>query len=768
MISGRRAVRMFAVVLVVCLSALVAIDREAFAQSLLEGGTIEAIRVEGTQRIEPATVRSYMRVNPGEPFDPERLDASLKNIFSTGLFADVALSRDGNDLVVTVVENPIISQIAFEGNDRIDDETLENEIQLRSRLVFTRTKVQQDVQRVLDIYRRSGRFAATVEPKVIQLEQNRVNLVFEVDEGPLTKIEGINFVGNKVFDDSDLEGEIASAEYSFWNFLTTTDTYDPDRLAFDRDLLLRFYRKEGYADFAVLSVVAELTEDREGFVITYTVDEGERYTFGDVEIVTGLRDVDPETLRQFVSFESGDWFNAQEVEVTANQITDALGNQGYAFVDIDPQVDKDSENRIISMTFNIQEGPKVFVERIDIEGNFRTVDKVIRREFQIVEGDAFNVSKLQRSRRRIQNLGFFSSVDFEDEPGSQPDRAVIKVAVEEQSTGSLSFGVGVSSASGPIGNIGIQERNLLGKGQDLRLNLRVAGAETQIRMGFTEPYFLDRNLSAGFDLFRITQDRSESSFDLERIGGSLRFGFNLSDKLRQVVRYSVEYSDISGFDNNTSEIIQDEGGDQIRGVLGNELRYDTLDNRFDPRRGFIAKLRNDLGGLAGGDAFFKNDLSSGYYYTVAKDWTLSVRGGVGAVIGIIGNETSVRDRFFLGGSEPRGFSFAGISPRDESNSDALGGNYYYSGTVEGSFPTGLPEDLAVRGRVFFDFGAAWDVDKRGTGADVDDSSAPRATIGTGISWNSPFGPLIVDFGWALQEEDFDETEILNFSFGTQF
>ena len=766
--SGQGVVRASAVLLIVLVGVLLFPCRQVWSQSLMGGGTIAAIRVEGTQRIEPATVRSYMRVNPGDPFDPERLDASLKNIFRTGLFADVSLRREGNDLVVTVVENPIISQIAFEGNDRVEDEVLSNEIQLRSRLVFTRTKVQQDVQRILDIYRRSGRFAATVEPKVIQLEQNRVNLVFEIEEGPLTKIEAINFVGNKVFDDSDLEDEISSAEYSFWNFLTSTDTYDPDRLAFDRDLLLRFYRKEGYADFAVLSVVAQLTEDREGFIVTYTVDEGERYKFGEVDIIAGLKDLDPETLRELISFETGDWFDAQEVDVTSNQIADALGNRGYAFVDVNPRVDKDSENQIINLTFDIQEGPKVFVERIEIEGNIRTVDKVIRREFKLVEGDAFNVSKLQRSRRRIQNLGFFRSVNLEDEPGSQPDRAVIKVSVEEQSTGNLSFGVGISSAVGPVGNIGIQERNLLGRGQDLRLNLRVAGSETQLRAGFTEPYFLDRNLSAGFDLFRITQDRDESSFDLERIGGSVRFGFSLAEELRQVVRLSVEYSDISGFDNDSSPIIEDEQGDEIRAVIGNEFRYDTLDNRFDPRNGFFAKLRNDLGGLAGDTSFFKHEMTSGYYYSVARDWTLSVRGGAGAVVGLLGDETSVRDRFFLGGSEPRGFKFAGVGPRDIDADDALGGNYYYSGTVEGSFPLGLPEDLAIRGRIFTDFGATWDVDDRGTGADVEDSSSPRASVGFGISWNSPFGPLIVDFAWAVEEEPFDETEILNFSFGTQF
>jgi outer membrane protein insertion porin family len=739
----------------------------AVAQTLLEGGRIEAIRVEGSQRIEPATVRSYMRLNPGDPFDPERLDASLKNIFSTGLFADVALSREGEVLVVTVVENPIISQIAFEGNDRIDDETLSNEVQLRSRLVFTRTKAQQDVQRILDIYRRSGRFAVTVEPKVIQLEQNRVNLVFEIDEGPLTTIKAINFVGNTAFSDSDLEDEIASEEYSFWNFLTTTDTYDPDRLAFDRDLLRRFYRNEGYADFTVLSVVAELTEDREEFLVTFTVDEGERYKFGTSDFIVGLRNLEPESLRQYISYDEGDWFDASLVEETSVQIIDALGNLGFAFVEVNPQVDKDDEERIINLTFEIIEGPKVFVERIDIEGNFRTLDEVIRREFRLVEGDAFNVTKLRRSRSRIQNLGFFSSVDLEDEPGSQPDRAVVKVTVEEQSTGNLSFGIGFSSAAGPIGNVGIQERNLLGRGQDLRANIRVAGSETQIRMGFTEPYFLDRDVSAGFDVFRIAQDRDESSFDLERIGGSLRFGYNLGENIRHVVRQTIEYQDIGGLSLGTSDVIRDEEGSEIRSIFGSEIKYDTLDNRFDPRAGMVVKLKNEAGGLGGNSRFIKGELTGGYYYSINRDWTLSLRGGVGAMTAIA-DDTSVIDRFFLGGSDPRGFEFAGLGPRDATTNDSLGGERYYKSTAELSFPLGLPEDLAIRGRLFSDVGSVWELDDRGTGAAIDDTSAPRITLGGGISWNSPFGPVIVDLGFPVAKESYDKKEVLSFSFGTQF
>ena len=371
---------------------------------------IREIRVEGTQRIEPETIRSYMRVNPGDRFDPVRLDRSLKNLFSTGLFADVTLRQEGDALVVSVVENPIVNRIAFEGNDHLEDDALSSEITLRPRVVFTRTKVQSDVQRLLELYRRSGRYAATVEPKVIQLEQNRVDLVFEIKEGPQTTIEAINFIGNREFSDGALRSEIATSESGWFSFLSSTDTYDPERLAFDRELLRRFYLNEGYADFRVVSVLAELLPNCEAFIVSFTVEEGERQTFGKIGITTTLPNLDPETLRENITFEEDDWYSAKEVEDSITALNDAVGNLGYAFVDVKPKIDRDRQNKIINVTFNIQEGPKVYVERIDIEGNVRTLDRVIRREFRLVEGDAFNTAKQRRSRQRIQNLGYFRTV----------------------------------------------------------------------------------------------------------------------------------------------------------------------------------------------------------------------------------------------------------------------------------------------------------------------------------------------------------------------
>jgi outer membrane protein insertion porin family len=735
-------------------------------QSVVGGGTIESIRIEGTQRIENETVLSYFGIRTGDVFDPERIDTGLKKLFATGLFKDVAIRREGNTLVINVVENPIINRIAFEGNRRIKDEDLQAELQLRPRIVFTQTRVQGDVQRILELYRRSGRFAATVEPKIIPLEQNRVDLVFEINEGPLTGVKAIEFIGNKVFSDGDLKDVITTTESRWWRFLSTTDNYDPDRLAADQDLLRRFYLSEGYADFRVLSAVAELAPEGDGFVITITLEEGERYKFGEQNVETTLKNLDPEKLKKELTTKAGNWYDASEIDKTTSRLSDLVGELGYAFVDVRPKTVVDRQNNTIAITYEIREGPRVYVERIDIHGNLRTRDKVIRREFRVVEGDAFNTSKIRRSRQRLENLGFFSKVDLQTKPGSAADQVVIDVDVTEQSTGELSLGAGFSTTEGPFGDVSLRERNLLGNGQDLRLGFRLSARRSRLDLSFTDPYFLDRDIAAGFDLYTTTADySSESSYEQDTIGGSLRGAFDVSENLRETVRYTLRRDNVHNVKDSASEVIQDEEGDSWRSYVSNEYFYDRLNNRNTPTEGYYGRLQNDLAGFGGDTRFLRTSVGAGYYWPITGSWIGSFRSEVGYIFGI-GDDVTVVDRFFLGGDSFRGFSTRGVGPRDRNTDDSLGGNLLYSGTAELSFPLGLPEELGLRGRLFSDFGAVTGLDN--SSDNVDDSATPRVSVGTGLTWRSPLGPIALDFAVPVLKESFDKVEQFRFSFGTRF
>ena len=741
---------------------------EPSAAQSRNGAVIDEIRVVGTQRIDPVTVNSYMQLKPGDPYNPAKVDESLKTLFNTGLFADVTLRREGNSLVVQVVENPIINRIAFEGNRKIDDETLETEVTLRPRVVYTRTKVQSDVRRLLDIYRRSGRFAATVVPKVIQLPENRVDLVFEIDEGGATGIRAINFIGNAEFSDGTLRDVIQTTESTFYNFLATNDTYDPDRLSFDRELLRRFYLSEGHADFRVVSAIAELTDDREDFIITFTLDEGPIYTFGELGVSSLLRGVEDEELLDQITSDTGDIYNANEVENTVQAITDALGERGFAFVDVRPRVNRDREALTIDVTYEVREGPRVFVERIDITGNVRTLDEVIRREFSIAEGDAFNTAKLRRTRQRLQDLGFFSRVDVANNPGSAPDRTIIAVDVQEQSTGELSIGAGFSSTAGALSDLTIRERNLLGRGQDLRLSTTLATRQQQIDLSFTEPYFLDRELAAGFDLFYRTTDFGDrSSFEEDEAGFGLRAGYKMTPKLRHTVRYSLVRDEIDDVASDASPAIKAQEGSFTTSTVGNEFFYDERNSRFAPTDGFFLSYGVDLAGFGGSERFVRNEVGGGIFEPLFGSSVIaSLQGSAGVLTELDNDEVRISERFFLGGNKLRGFEVGGVGPRDVSTDDSLGGTQFYVGSAELEIPLGLPEEFDIKGAIFSDFGSVWG--NEDPFPNIEDESSLRASVGIGFGWASPAGPIRINFARAVLKEDFDKTEFFSFSFGTRF
>jgi outer membrane protein insertion porin family len=749
-------------------TGLAVVPTRQSAAQVPSGGTIAEIRIEGTQRVEPETVRSYLQVQPGDAFDSDKVDKSLKSLFATGLFADVTLRRDGDALIVHVVENPVINRIAFEGNKKLSDDTLNQEIQLKPRTVYTRAKVQSDVKRILDLYRRSSRFAARVEPKIIPLEQNRVDLVYEIDEGPTTGVRSINFVGNRLFSAGRLREVIQTKESRWYRFFSSDDNYDPDRLTYDRELLRKFYLSEGYADFRVVSAVAELTPQRDGFFITFTIEEGERYRFGKIDVTNAIKEVSVDVLKPLVTVQQGEWYNADQIDKTISALTDAMGNRGYAFIKIEPRVHRDVQTHTIDVTFDIQEGPRVYVERIDITGNVRTLDKVIRREFRLTEGDAFNTSRLQRSEQRIKNLGYFKKVDVTTNPGSAPDKTVIGVNVEEQSTGEFSVGAGFSTVEGLLGDITIRERNLMGTGQDLRISTTIAQYDDQVNLSFTEPYFLDRNLAAGFDLFVIKQNNTLIGaylpYNQFSYGGTLRLGYQITEALRQTLKYTLRQDTINNVLSTASRFIQEEAGTRATSSVGQVLLYDKRDNRLQPTTGYFMQLATDLAGLGGSVRYGRIVVSGGQYISWAPDYVLSLTGEGGYIHGIE-DVVRIEDRFFVGGDNLRGFKIGGIGPRDLTTNDTLGGNRYYVGSLQETFPVGLPPELGFSAHVFTDFGNLWTIDDVGN---IGDANAVRLSAGAGFSWKSPLGPIRIDLARPVIRDPYDKSLTLNVNFGTRF
>lgn len=739
-----------------------ALSGTAFAQG--QANVLDRVLVEGNQRIEAETVRSYMSLGRGDVITPARIDRSLKALFATGLFSDVLIRQAGRDLMVSVVENPIINQLAFEGNRRIDDDALSGEVQLRPRVVYTRSRIQNDVQRIIQVYRRAGRFAATVEPKVIQLPQNRVDLIFEVNEGPLTGIRGIMFIGNKRFSDRDLRSELATKETRFYRFLSSSDNYDPDRLVFDQELIRRFYADRGYADARVVSAVAELSADRSHFFITFTVEEGDEFRVNKVSVESSIPDLTPVQLARTVSIAPGDRFSADKVEDTVQGLTFEIGRLGYAFVDVRPRLVLDRDADTIDIVFEVHEGPRVYVERINITGNVRTLDKVIRREFRVVEGDAFNTARLRRSQQRIRSLGFFESVELSDEPGSAPDKSIISVNVEEQSTGELLFGFGFSTTAKLLADVTIRERNLLGRGQDLRASVQVSAQTQEIDLSFTEPFFLNRDIAAGFDVFRKSSNKqAQSSFDTNEIGFALRAGYPLTERLRQRFSYTLRFDEVENVGADASRFIV--AGSNVTSAFGHSLIYDLRDNAFRPTNGYLVRLDQTLAGLGGNKRYFENRLTYAYYQPFFEDWVGTIRLTEGYIIGL-GQGVDINDRFFIGGSSFRGFKPGGIGPRDTSSGDSLGGNIFYVGTAEVRFPLGLPDELGIVGRVFSQAGSLAGIDE--TGSNLFDVGSVRVSSGIGMSWSSPVGPINLDYATVFRKEDLDETEAFSFRFATQF
>ena len=719
--------------------------------------TVKSIVIRGTERLEPETVRSYIELNPGDGYDRERLDKALKALYASELFADVTIRDDNGSLIVEVKENPVINRILIEGAKRVKEDKIREEIRVAPRQIFTRSKASADVARILELYRRSGRFAASVEPKIVQLDQNRVDLVFEIHEGNKSKVRQINILGNHKFKDGELRGAMATRQARPWRFFSSSDTYDPDRLAYDQQKLRQFYLTHGYADFRVVSSVAELTPDRKDFIVTYVVEEGDRYKFGKVDLDSQIRDIKSKDFKPLIRINPGDWYDAQKIETTVDTLSETAGLLGYAFAEVRPQFDRDKEKREMNVIFAINEAPRVYVEKININGNTITKDHVIRREFRLAEGDAFNSFKVKRTRDRIQGLGFFQEkFDVEQKPGSAPDKVVLEANVQEKPTGELQVSAGFSSLERFILSLSIKQRNFRGLGQELRASANISSYSKSIEAGFTEPYLFGRNLALGFDVFRRdyrsfrytgSGDSRDTTYQQTTTGGQVRTGFPITEYWSGSVRYGLSQDKISldsSYNNPVTgqcdpllagRYLCDSVGNRTTSSVGYSIIYNSVNNRIRPSAGQQLTISQDLAGVGGGVQYLRTRGTYDWYYALfGSGFVLNLGGEAGYIYGY-GKDSSIagqdkiriNDRFFLGQPQLRGFNIRGVGPRvlraaldgttglpltdrNQFTDDAIGGRIYYRGRAEIQIPLGSAgSELGLRPSIFTDVGAVFGV-----------------------------------------------------------
>lgn len=750
-----------------------------------ERALVNRIVVRGNQRIDQTTVLSYLPIQPGDTIDAVTIDVAVRTLSRTGLFADVQIGLQANgDLIVEIAENPIINQVTFEGNKALAEKKLRDEVTIKPRGIYTRARVQEDVGKIVELYRLSGRISATVTPKLVQLDQNRVDVVFEIDEGPETGIAAITFLGNKAFSDSDLRQVMVTKQSSWWRLFSSNDNYDPNRLDYDREQLRKFYTNRGYYDFRILSSVSELKPDNSAFGVTVTVDEGDRYNFGEIKVVTENDRLNADFLQMLLPIRSGDLYESDRIQAAVDTLTFAAGSAGYAFVEINPTYRADPETDTVNVTFNVREGQRVYIDRINVVGNTRTLDSVIRRELMVGEGDAFNRSLVERSRNNLRALGFFKDVKIEETRGSAPDRSVVNVTVEEQPTGELSVGAGFSSVDSFVLNLGITERNFRGRGQNVVARAEWGSLRQQIDFRFTEPKFMGRDVRAGFDLFHIRYDLSKySSYDYRSTGGGVRITYPLNGYASFSTRYFLKDDEVvipfgycgagAGFG---SSALCDQAGSFINSSAGYTLLVNRLNDPIRPTRGWSASLRQDFAGIGGDVNYIKTEADASWYYGIRPNWVVSVQGQAGYVNGWNGDPIRINDRFFKGGNTFRGFETAGMGARDLTTTDALGGNFYAIGTVELTVPNMLPEEYGIKTSLFADVGTLGKLDDRylvdsATGLrnpNIVDDLALRAAAGVSIHWRSPMGPIRFDLSKVLAKEDYDKTETFRFSTSTQF
>jgi outer membrane protein insertion porin family len=794
--------------------------------------TASQIVVEGNKRVEAETIRSYFRGAGGaDRLDAARIDAGLKALYATGLFQDVRINQAGGRLIVVVVENPVINRIAFEGNKKAKDEQLSAEIQSKARGTFSRATVQSDVSRIVEVYHRSGRYDVRVEPKIIDLPNGRVDLVFEINEGEKTGVADIIFIGNKHYSDYRLRDVIKTGITRWWSFLKSDDIYDADRIEVDRDLLRRFYLRNGFADVRIVAATGEFDPVKKGFIISFTIEEGDQYKFGVVDIQSTVNAVPPASLRPILRVAPGQIYNADLVEKTVEEVTIDVAKRGYPFASVKPRGDRDFERKLVNVVFTLEEGPHAYIERINVRGNTKTRDYVIRREFDIVEGDAYNHALIDRAERRLKNLGYFKNVKISSEPGSAPDRIIVNVDVEEQSTGEFSFSAGYSTADGIIGEVAVGERNLLGTGDVARAAVQYGSRSRGFNLSFVEPYFLGQRLALGLDIFaKETTAATYVSYTSSTYGGGVRLGIPITDYLSTQVRYQGYSQKIqlpqqfnncnninpdgvntfptadrqAGFidpttgapfatncyaDGEASLAVRKElaAGPVFVSLVGYGFSYNTLDNTRNPTSGLLVSLSQDFAGVGGDVQFVKTTADIKLYDEILPDVVGLLRFQAGHATGWGGQSLRMLDHFQGGPNMVRGFAPAGFGPRDltsGTNQDALGGSIFWAATLEFQTPLWFaPKDFGMKFATFADAGQLLDyvgplswaqtgetltTCLGGTPGQFCNDNMIRSSAGVGLIWDSPFGPLRFDLAYPITKQSYDHTQIFRFGGGTKF
>lgn len=745
---------------------------------------IREIKVGGNMRVETATIKNYLQFKEGEEYSQAKQQETLKRLYATSLFENINIKFESGKLIVDVKEVPLVSKVEFLGNNRIKSSILKKELSTHAGSNFSEFKIRSDVERIKQIYRKSGRYNIFAEVKTEHIENNRVKIVFNILEGPKTKIKNINFVGNNNYKDNELKSILVTKETAWFRFMDTNDTYDPERVEYDRFLLKEFYTSLGYADFRVISSTADFSPGKDYFNLTYTIEEGDKYNYGKIDLQSYIEDVDVSKFVKLINIKEGRLYNSSQIKKVVEKITDSLGDAGYSNAVIYPEEEKNYDNKTINIKFIIEKAPKVNINKINIRGNLKTHDKVIRRQFKIGEGDLFNRSVISKGEQNLRNLDYFENIEVDAVAAKSNDRADVNISLEEKSTASIQFEVGYNTMEGIVGRVNYLERNLIGTGNYLSAGVDKYRRKVSYHTGVTNPYFMDRDLTAGVSLFnRNSQGSGEVPYDLKEYGANTKLGYDIAPDLSHDVVYSIKKEDLAvrknkrhlaqDVSNSSSHYISGSVGKFITSSVANVITYDQTDSRVVPKNGYIISGTQTFAGVGGNTKYLKHEVEGKLFKSFFNNnYTLKISGDAGEIHGTQGKKIRINERYNLGDFSFRGFAPNGIGPRDKRTGEGIGGQKFYTASAEFIFPLGLPKEFNVSGSLFTDVGSLWgfDIPKQSkfTKKDVNDSRALRASVGVGVIWVTRIAPISLYYGYPVMKKKYDEKQHWHFRFSTSF